>query len=139
MPDDIKISALTVDPTLDDSAVFPMVQELNGTLTTLKASTSQIAGKVAENTTYVNLKTTSKNIVGAINEVNGTWLSSTLSAGSTSLVFTDNAITANSKIEVYADNGNLYYTSIAVDGANHTFTIGFPAQSSAVVVDLWVR
>ena len=139
MPDDIKISALTVDPTLDDSAVFPMVQELNGTLTTLKVSTSQVAGKVAENTTYVNLKTTSKNIVGAINEVNGIWLSDTLSAGSTSIVFTDNSITADSAVEVYADDGNLYYTSIVVDGTNHTCTIGFPAQSSAVDVDIWVR
>lgn len=139
MPDDIKISALTIVPTLDDSAVFPIVQELNGTPTTLKASTSQIAGKVAENTTYVNLETTSKNLVGAINEVNGVWLSSTLAAGSTSLVFTDNVITANSVIEVYADNGNLYYTSIVVDGANHTCTIGFPSQSSAVDVDIWVR
>lgn len=74
-----------------------------------------------------------------IADSNGTWLSSTLSAGSTSIVFTDNSILSTSIIEVFADNGNLYYTSIAVDGSNHTCTIGFPAQSSAVVVDIWVR
>lgn len=128
MPDDIKISALTVDPTLDDSAVFPMVQELNGTLTTLKASTSQIAGKVAENTTYVNLKTTSKNIVGAVNEVNGTWLSGTLTAGQTSLTLSDASITTSSTIDYYTDKFGVSPTNVVVTTGQIVLT--FPAQSA---------
>lgn len=72
MPDDIKISALTNVNTLSDTAVFPMVQDLNGTDTTLKASMSQVAGKVAEGTTFVNLTTTAKDLVGAINEAAST-------------------------------------------------------------------
>ena len=128
MPDDIKISALTVDPTLDDSAVFPMVQELNGTLTTLKASTSQIAGKVAENTTYVNLKTTSKNIVGAVNEVNGTWLSGTLTAGQTSLTLSDASITTSSTIDYYTDAFGVSPTNVVVTTGQIVLT--FPAQAS---------
>ena len=105
-----------------------------------KATMTDLGDKLNNGIQYsTELNTTDKKVIGAINEVAGKWLSSTLAASATSLVFTDNAITANSKIEVYADDGNLYYTSIAVDGANHTCTIGFPAQSSAVVVDLWVR
>ena len=72
MPDDIKISALANVNTLSDTAVFPMVQDLNGTDTTLKASMSQVAGKVAEGTTFVNLTTTAKDLVGAINEAAST-------------------------------------------------------------------
>lgn len=128
MPDDIKISALTIAPTLDDSAVFPMVQELNGTPTTLKASTSQIAGKVAENTTYVNLKTTSKNIVGAVNEVNGTWLSGTLTAGQTSLTLSDASITTSSTIDYYTDAFGVSPTNVVVTTGQIVLT--FPAQAS---------
>lgn len=105
-----------------------------------KASMTDLGNKLNNGIEYsTELNTDDKKVIGAINEVNGTWLSSTLSASATLLVFTDNAITANSKIEVYADNGNIFYTSIVIDGTNHTCTVGFPSQSSAVVVDLWVR
>ena len=105
-----------------------------------KASMTDLGNKLNNGIEYsTELNTDDKKVIGAINEVNGTWLSSTLSAGSTSIVFTDNSILSTSFIEVYADDGNMCYTSIAVDGSNHTCTIGFPAQSSAVVVDIWVR
>ena len=136
MPDDIKISALTVVPTLDDSAVFPMVQELNGTPTTLKASTSQIAGKVAENTTYVNLQTTSKNIVGAVNEVNGAWLSGTLTAGQTSLTLSDASITTSSTIDYYTDKFGVSPTNVVVTTGQIVLT--FPAQASDLGVKVRV-
>lgn len=136
MPDDIKISALTVVPTLDDSAVFPMVQELNGTPTTLKASTSQIAGKVAENTTYVNLETTSKNLVGAINEVNGTWLTGTLTAGQTSLTLSDASITISSTIDYYTDAFGVSPTNVVVTTGQIVLT--FPAQASDLGVKVRV-
>ncbi len=71
MPDetDIIISELTNAPQIDDSAVFPLTQDNGGSPATFKASMSEIAGKVAEGTTFVNLETTAKNLVGAINEV----------------------------------------------------------------------
>lgn len=70
MPDetDIIISELTNAPQIDDSAVFPLTQDNGGSPATFKASMSEIAGKVAEGTTFVNLETTAKNLVGAINE-----------------------------------------------------------------------
>lgn len=70
MPDDIIISELTNAPQIDDSAVFPLTQDNGGSPATFKGTMSQVAGKVAEGTTYVNLETTAKTLVGAINEVN---------------------------------------------------------------------
>lgn len=69
MPDDIKISEMSEAASLDNSAQFPYVQSVNGTLTTLKAPLSQIGTKINEGMTFSNLQTTSKNIVGAINEI----------------------------------------------------------------------
>ena len=68
MPDDVKISEMSEAASLDNSAQFPCVQSMNGTLTTLKAPLSQIGTKINEGMTFSNLQTTSKNIVGAINE-----------------------------------------------------------------------
>lgn len=71
MPDetDIIISELTNAPQIDDTAVFPLTQDNGGSPATFKGSMSQIAGKIAEGTTYTNLNTTAKNLVGAINEL----------------------------------------------------------------------
>lgn len=69
MPDDVKISEMSEEASLDNSAQFPYVQSMNGNLTTLKAPLSQIGTKLNEGMTFSNLKTTSKTIVGAINEI----------------------------------------------------------------------
>jgi hypothetical protein len=136
MPDDIKISALTNVPTLDDSAVFPMVQEINGVMTTLKSSMSQMAGKVAEGTTFVNLKTTDKTPVGAINEVNGTWLTGTLTAGQTSLTLSDASITTSSTIDYYTDAFGVSPTNVVVTTGQIVLT--FPAQAADLGVKVRV-
>lgn len=68
MPDDVKISEMSEAASLDNSAQFPYVQSMNGNLTTLKAPMSQIGTKINEGMTFSNLQTTSKTIVGAINE-----------------------------------------------------------------------
>jgi hypothetical protein len=69
MPDDILISELSLAPAIDDGAVFPFSQDNGGTDATFKAPMSQMAGKIAEGTTFANLQTTNKTLVGAINEV----------------------------------------------------------------------
>lgn len=68
MPDDVKISEMSEAASLDNSAQFPYVQSMNGNLTTLKAPLTQIGTKINESMTFSNLQTTSKTIVGAINE-----------------------------------------------------------------------
>ena len=94
MPDDIIISELSNAPQIDDSAVFPLTQDNGGSPATFKGTMSQIAGKIAETTTYANLQTTSKTLVGAINEV-------AQSGGSAELIGT-----ASGSIATFADGGN---------------------------------
>lgn len=94
MPDDILISELSLAPAIDDSAVFPFSQDNGGTDATFKAPMSQMAGKIAETTTYANLHTTSKTLVGAINEA-------AQSGGSAELIGT-----ASGSIATFADGGN---------------------------------
>lgn len=82
------------------------------------------------------LQTTTKTIVGAINELLGLIgkrESGTLTAGNTSLVLTNSAIVATSLINVYAP---VWYSNMVIDGNNHTCTLTFPAQSSDIDVTI---
>lgn len=139
--DKIPLSEFSVTNNLHATDRVPLIQASGEDWDNFCAALLDMALWIVKDAEYTSagLNTQSKKIIGAIDEVAGKWLSSTLSAGSTSIVFTDDSILSTSIIEVFADNGNLYFTSIVVDGANHTCTIGFPSQSSAVDVDIWVR
>ena len=117
MAQDKSIDQLDAASAVNSDAEFALVQTVNGNKKTLKSSISQISEKVIAD--Y------------------GTWLSATLSAGSTSVTFTDASIGANSIIDVYTSVGNVVYTGISVSGTSCTVT--FPAQSSAITVSIWVR
>ncbi len=65
----IKISELDEALQLSDNAEFPYTQDNGGVPTTFKAPANQIARKVAEGSTFTNLTTTAKTLVGAINEL----------------------------------------------------------------------
>lgn len=65
----IKISELDEALQLSDNAEFPYSQDNGGVPTTFKAPANQIARKVAEGSTFTNLETTNKTLVGAINEL----------------------------------------------------------------------
>ena len=93
-----------------------------------------------------DLHTTSKTIIGAINEVNsatsGVVKSGTLEAGETSLVFTDNAITDDSLVDWYIEEA--YYglvapTSFVTDEVNHTLTLTFEAQENDIDIKVVIR
>ena len=95
MPDDIIISELSNAPQIDDSAVFPLTQDNGGSPATFKGSMSQIAGKIGEGTTFTNLHTTSKTLVGALNELEAGGGGSTEIEGS-----------ASGSIATFTDGGN---------------------------------
>lgn len=67
---DKKISELDQVLQINNDAAFPMSQDSGGTPTTYKASITQIGAEIGEEQTFSNLQTTSKNLVGAINELN---------------------------------------------------------------------
>jgi len=87
-----------------------------------------------------DLTTTAKTIIGAINEINAkagyTELTETLAVGSTTVVFTDNAIVDGITVQPFVDEAftGVVPTAQATDGTNHTLTLTFPAQSSAMPV-----
>ena len=86
---------------------------------------------------FNQLNTTAKSIVGAINELKeaqGVKLTATLTAGNTSLTFSDVSITASSLIDVYAP---VWYSSIATSTGSVTIT--FPAQASDIAVTIIVK
>ena len=128
---DKKISAFT-SGTVDQSSCF--LQANNGASS--KVSAEDIGDFVNTSQTYSGLNTTAKSVVGAINEVAGKELPATLTAGSTSLTFTDSAIKANSRISVYAEGG-LLYNSIAT--AVGSVVLTFDEQATDVAVVLIVR
>ena len=66
---DKKISELDQVLQINNDAAFPMSQDSGGTPTTYKATITQIGAEIGEEQTFSNLQTTSKNLVGAINEV----------------------------------------------------------------------
>lgn len=78
----IKISELDEALQLSDNAEFPYSQDNGGVPTTFKAPANQIARKVAEGSTFTNLTTTAKTLVGAINELKA--LGSPILLGTTS-------------------------------------------------------
>ena len=128
---DKKISAFTAG-TVDQSSYF--LQANNGASS--KVSAEDIGDFVNTSQTYSGLNTTAKSVVGAINEVAGKELSATLTAGSTSLTFTDSSILADSLIFVFAEGG-LLYNSIST--AVGSVVLTFDEQATDVAVVLIVR
>lgn len=66
---DKKISELDLALLINNDAVFPMSQDNAGEPTTFKVGITQLGTKIAEDMTFSNLRTTSKKLVGAINEL----------------------------------------------------------------------
>ena len=125
---DKKISAFTAG-TVDQSSYF--LQAKNGASS--KVSAEDIGDFTNTSQTYSGLNTTAKTPVGAINEVAGKKLPATLTAGSTSLTFTDSAITADSLISVFTEGG-LLYNSITTAVGSVVLTFDEQATDVAVVV-----
>ena len=66
---DKKISELDQALQINNDAVFPISQDNGGTDTTYKVSITQLSSEVGEDQTFSNLQTSSKKLVGAINEL----------------------------------------------------------------------
>lgn len=128
---DKKISAFA-SGTVDQSSYF--LQANNGASS--KVSAEDIGDFVNASQTYSGLNTTAKTPIGAINEVAGKKLSATLTAGSTSLTFTDSAITADSLISVYTEGGLLYNSITTAVGS---VVLTFDEQATDVDVTILVR
>lgn len=149
MPENKPISALTTAESTSTSDIFetsiPNAMTETGYISR-KVTLGTIANLLFSTLLFPSLHTTVKNILGAINEVlssagGGVVLTERLTAGQTTVTFTDAALTATCTKVVYVpdDFFGVAPTAISTDYANNSVTYTFPAQSSSMDVKLEVR
>lgn len=144
---DIEIHELITAENISSSDVIADQRADGGTWLTRKLTFNALGLFLNKILDYASdLHTTSKTIIGAINEVHsatsGVTKSGTLEAGETSLVFTDNAITEASLVDWYIEEA--YYgivapTAFVTDEVNHTLTLTFEAQANDVEIKVVIR
>lgn len=149
MPENKPISALTTAESTSTSDLFetsiPNAMTETGYISR-KVTLGTIANFLFNTLLFPSLHTTVKNIIGAINEVlssagGGVVLTERLTAGQTTVTFTDAALTATCTKVVYVpdDFFGVVPTAISTDYANNSVTYSFPAQASNMDVKLEVR
>ena len=132
-----KISELPSVLTLDINDVAAFVSKDNQNVDqTMKVKVSEVATKVVNNIEYGSLNTSDKKVLGAINEVRGTFVTGTLTAGSTSITLSDASITTSSTIDIYVDTFGVQPTNAVV--TTGSITLSFLAQSADVSVKVRV-
>lgn len=104
-----------------------------------KDSAASIADKILNTFEFPLrlLKTTSKTVFGALSEVTFLELTGTLESGATSLVFTNDLITADSTIDVYTDTFGVNPSSIVVAEGGVTLTFTARDEDLNVKVRVW--
>lgn len=138
---DVEIHDLITAEDISSSDVIADQRESSGVWLTRKLTFNALGLFFNNVMNYASdLHTTAKTIIGAINEVfvkaDYTELSGTLTVGSTTVVFTDNAIVDGITVQPFVDESftGVVPTAQVTDGTNHTLTLTFPAQSSAMPV-----
>ena len=132
-----KISELPSVLTLDINDVAAFVSKDNQNVDqTMKVKVSEVATKVVNNIEYGSLNTSDKKVLGAINEVRGTFVTGTLTAGSTSITLSDASITTSSTIDIYVSTFGIQPTNAVVSTGSITLT--FLAQSADISVKVRV-
>ena len=131
---------------LDATQTLPIGSLFLASLEDLQSATGYESYKVSSNVvanqfltaySFNGLNTTTKNIVGSINEVKGKEVTGTLTAGNTSITLQDASITTTSTIDIYTDVFGISPESVAV--ATGEITITFEAQSSDMGVKVVVK
>ena len=132
-----KISELPSVLTLDINDVAAFVSKDNQNVDqTMKVKVSEVATKVVNNIEYGSLNTSDKKVLGAINEVRGTFVTGTLTAGSTSLTLSDASITTTSTFDIYVSTFGIQPTNAVV--TTGSITLSFLAQASNISVKVRV-
>ena len=137
----IKLSEMNTASAIDVTSIIYVAIEdaLSETgFASKKTSAAAFAQTILNSFTWPLLltKTTAQSVIGAINEVAGTKVTGTLTAGSTSITLSDAAITSTSLIDVYNDAGIGYESITASTGS---VTITFAAQASNMAVEVVVK
>lgn len=148
MPDAKEISALTTAEQTSGNDLFETSIPNSMTETgyiSRKNSLTTIATYIVNSLQFTSqLQTTAKTIIGAINELfasaGKTELTGTLTAGATTVTFTDNSLTATCTLDVYVDDSffGVMPTALSTDYANNSITFTFPEQQTNMGVKVRV-
>lgn len=134
----IRFSQLPTVVSLKDSDLFAISSPDTSTppvYTSAQSPISQVAAKIVEGTTFTtSMPTTNKTVAGAIQEMYGTVLTDTLEAGETTVTFTNNAITANSTLDIYTDTFGVNPTNVTVSTGEIVLTFSAQANDLGVKV-----
>jgi len=112
-------------------------QESESGYSSFKITSQNVAGQILSAYTISALNTTSKNVVGAVNELKGTEMTATLLAGQTTITFLSPAITTSSTIDIYTDKFGVSPEDVTVTTGQ--VTIVFEAQSSDLGVKVVIK
>ena len=134
----IRFSQLPTVVSLKDNDLFAISSPDTSTppvYTSAQSPISQVAAKIVEGTTFTtSMPTTNKTVAGAIQEMYGTVLTDTLEAGETTVTFTNNAITANSTLDIYTDTFGVNPTNVTVSAGEIVLTFSAQANDLGVKV-----
>ena len=137
---DKSISELDATQTLPIGSLFLVSLEDLQSATgyeSYKVASNTVANQIMTSYTFSGLNTTTKNIVGSINEVKGTEITGTLTAGNTSITLQNAAITTTSTIDIYTDVFGISPESVSV--ATGEITITFEEQASDLGVKVVIK
>lgn len=144
--DGVSVTATAMDGTSLPAGAFVINQSsmaiLNGTVLTFVGVSGS---STAAGTTYDNTGSglTAANVQDAIDEVDaeakaaaGVELTASLSAGATSVTFTDAAITATAKLMLFFDDVFIPFTGVTTGVGTVTYT--FEALAASATATLWI-
>ena len=141
MPDEYAISDLSRASVINNEDLIELstVDQTSETgYGSVNATIVQLATKMLKGILFASdLNTTNKAIIGAINEIRGTILSATLTAGSTTLTISDNSITTDSTIDIYTNTYGVSPSNVSVIAGSITLT--FSAQANDIDVKVVIK
>lgn len=102
-----------------------------------KITSENVGNQLLAAYNYNTLNTTSKNVIGAVNELKGTELTAVLSAGSTTVTISDAAILTTSTVDIYTDVFGVNPEDVTVTTGQIVLT--FPEQENNLNVKVVIR
>lgn len=102
-----------------------------------KITSENVGNQLLTAYNYNALNTTAKNPIGAINELKGKELTSTLTAGQTTVTISDAAILTTSTVDIYTDIFGVNPEDVTVTTGQIVLT--FPEQENNLNVKVVIR
>ena len=102
-----------------------------------KITSENVGNQLLTAYNFNSLNTTSKNVIGAVNELKGTELTAVLSAGSTTVTISNAAILTTSTIDIYVDKYGISPEDVTVTTGQIVLT--FAEQASDLNIKVVIR